>query len=104
MYQIISGEASYYVDGITYIRVNEDSGCYVICDKSLAEGICVKIPVEVINENESFTTCEDKVFALVSGGLNGVEDVCDIKDVKIALDYYNAKKSEELLTMLEEVL
>lgn len=104
MYQIISGEKKQYVDKLVYIKVNQESGCYIICDENDAEGVCVKIPVELTTEEGTITTCEDTVFAIVDGGLNGTEDICQIEPAQVALDYYNANRSEELLSMIEEVL
>lgn len=108
MYQITSAQVksgkAQYADKLTFIKVNPESGCYVICDESEAEGVCVKIPVEVTNEENTIVTCEDTVFALKEGGLNGTEPVCVISQAEVAEDYFNAKRSAELLAMIEEVL
>jgi len=104
MYQITSGETQHIVDNIVYIKLNPESGCYVICTREEAEGVCVKAPVEMTDENGTFTTCEDMVFAIKDGGLNGTEDVCQISAAQVAMDYFDAKKSAELLSLIEEVL
>lgn len=56
------------------------------------------------DENGTITTCEDTVFAIQDGGLHGTEDMCQIEAAQVAMDYFNAKRSEEFLAMLEEVL
>jgi hypothetical protein len=104
MYQIISDNCEYYVDDITYIKLNKRNGCYAICDKSEADGICAKIPKEIETESEIVVTCEDAVFSIKDGGLHGIEKSCEVKPMQAAIDYYNAKKSEEILSMLEGVL
>lgn len=104
MYQITSGNNKHYADKLTHIRVNKENGCYVICDEHDADGVCVKIPVEITTEDGIITTMEDTVFATVEGGLNGTENICHIELAQTALDYYNTKRSEELLSMIEEVL
>lgn len=104
MYQITSGETQHIVDDIVYIKLNPESGCYVICGQEEAEGICVKAPKEMTDENGTFTTCEDTVFAIKDGGLNGTEDFCQIAPAQVAMDYFDAKKSVELLALIEEVL
>lgn len=105
MYQVISGENNHFVDDITYIKLNKNNGCYNICDKEEAEGICVKIPKEITNEDgNTIVISEDNVFTIKDGGLKGTEDLCTIEPAKIAVDYFNAKRAEELMNMLEEVL
>lgn len=104
MYQITSGDNTWYVDSLVYIKVNPRNGCYVICAENEADGVCVKVPKALTIEDETITTCVDTVFALVDGGLKGTEATCQIEPAKIALDYFNAKQSEQLLAMIEEVL
>jgi hypothetical protein len=104
MYQIISGESKQYVDSIVFIKLNEENGCYVICKEPEADGICVKVPKEVVGEDGVFTTCEDTVYAIKNGGLHGTEDLCSIEPAKVAMDYFNAKQASEIISMLEEVL
>lgn len=105
MYQIISGDSKYYVDNIVYIKLNDKNGCYVICDEQDAGGVCVKVPMEITNDDGTVvTTCMDTVFAIKEGGLRGTESLCRIEPAKIALDYFNAMMSAELLSMIEEVL
>lgn len=105
MYQIISGESKHCVDNVIYIKLNEESGCYVICDEADADGICVKVPTEMTDEDGAVvSTCEDTVFAIKEGGLHGFESLCQIEPAQVAMDYFNAKLSDELLSMIEEVL
>lgn len=105
MYSITSNGKTHYVDNITYIKLNPNNGCYVITDEAHTEGICVKVPKEMTDENNNtFNTCEDTVFAIKEGGLHGTEEICTIEPAKIAMDYFNAKQSEELINMLQEVL
>lgn len=105
MYAITSNGETHYVDNIVYIKLNPNNGCYVMCSESEAEGICAKVPMEMTDEtNNTFNTCEDTVFAIKEGGLHGTEKLCKIEPAKIAMDYFNAKQSEELINMLQEVL
>ena len=55
-------------------------------------------------ENSKHITCEDTVFSIKEGGLHGTEELCKIEPAQIAMDYFNAKMSAELLSMIEEVL
>lgn len=98
MYQIISGESKQYVDNIVFIKINPESGCYVICDEAEADGVCVKVPKEMTDENGTITTCEDTVYAIKDGGLHGAEEMCQIEPAKIAMDYFNAKNSVQKLS------
>lgn len=104
MYKIISDNCEYYVDDIIYIKLNKRNGCYVICDKSEADGICAKIPKEIETESGTDIVCKDTVFSIKDNGLNGFENLCRVEPFQAAADYYNAKKSEEILSMLTEVL
>lgn len=104
MYQITVGEEKHIVDGIIYVKLNPESGCYVICNEKEADGVCVKVPKELTDENGTISTCEDTVFAIKEGGLNGTEAICRIEPAQIAMEYFDAKMSAELLAMIEEVL
>lgn len=104
MYKIISGKTEHYVDNIVFIRLNPESGCYVICDEKEADGICTKVPKQIIVENETINTCEDTVFAIKDSGLHGTEKVCVIEPAQIAMDYFNTKMSAELLQYENEQL
>ena len=105
MYSVLSNGEIHYVDNITYIKLHPENGCFVICKKEDAEGVCVKIPKIVSGDNgESFSTCEDSVFAIKDGGLHGTESLCEIAQAKIAMDYFDAKQASEIISMLEEVL
>ena len=105
MYSITWNGKTHYVDNITYIKLNPNTGCFVICKEEDAEGVCVKIPKIVSGDNgESFSTCEDTVFAIKGSGLHGTEPLCEIAQAKIAMDYFNAKQTSEIISMLEEVL
>lgn len=104
MYQITFGDNKVYADKLTYIRLNKRNGSYVLCDEEEAEGICVKVPKECGDEDNVAFTAEDTVFALKEGGLNGTEDVCEIGQAQVSMDFFKAKQAEELLAMIEEVL
>lgn len=97
MYQIISGESKHYVDNIVFVRLNPKNGCYVICDEKEADGICAKVPKQIINEDETINTCEDTVFAIKDGGLHGTEKICVVEPVQIAMDYFNTKMFADYL-------
>lgn len=83
MYQIkkINGD-TVYSDTLIYVRVLQN-GAYTPCDKSEAEGFCVKLVGTVIDEEigEEYTTLIDTVYALSENGLNGIEPVGNIESV-----------------------
>lgn len=65
------------------------NGCYIPCEESDAEGICVKVPhkatVKVIDENGETTSEEtivtsytDMVYRIKEDGLNGDEPLCTV--------------------------
>lgn len=62
------------------------SGCYVICDEAEADGVCVKVPKEMTDENGTITTCEDAVFSIKEGGLHGTEELCKIEPAQIGMN------------------
>ncbi len=91
MYKVIhNSEVVGTFDNPVFIRLSKN-GCYVPCDESLAEGICVKLPKQVENEitNEetgevttaTMTVYEDTVFAF-ENGLTGEEPVCTIEQTE----------------------
>lgn len=104
MYKIISGESEHYVDNIVFIKLNPESGCYVICDEKEADGICVKVPKQIVDENNTINTCEDTVYSIKDGGLHGTEDLCKIEPAQIAMDYFDAKMSAKLLVEMQKEL
>ncbi len=88
MYQVeVNGEIVGTSEHPVFIRLNKN-GCYVPCDESLADGVCVKLPRqeerEIVDEatgektTESVIVYEDTVFAFADGGLTGIEPVCKI--------------------------
>lgn len=93
MYHIESNNAvvgDYEV--VLFVRLH-NNGCYVPCDESVAEGVCVKVPhkarAAVLDENgeptteETFVTSyEDTVFRLTENGLNGTEPMCTVTQVE----------------------
>lgn len=83
MYAIKSGgELVGYSDTVVYVRLHEN-GCYVPCDKSEAEGFCVKTAIDRTDEEtgEETTFLEDFVYALADDGLLGVEPVGSVEAV-----------------------
>lgn len=83
MYAIKSGGAVVgYSDTAVYIRLHEN-GCYVPCDKSEAEGVCVKTAIDYIDEEtgEELTRLEDFVYRLRESGLLGIEPLGELEDV-----------------------
>ena len=105
MYEIILDDTSFVVDNGLYIKLHEENGSFVLCSPEEAEGICVKVPTDLENEEgATITTCVDTVYAIVKGGLHGTEPLCTFKQAQVAMEYYNALKAEEIVSMLEEVM
>ena len=78
MYAIKSNnEIAGYADSFVYIRLHTN-GCYVLCNKEEAEGICVKIAKKFKNDEtgETITQISDTVFRLTDNGLHGTEPKC----------------------------
>lgn len=81
MYKVlVAGENAGYSDTVVYIKL-AGNGSYVPCDRTEAEGICVKLPTEYTTEDdEVMQTIVDTVFALSAGGLNGTEEVAELEE------------------------
>lgn len=103
MYAVKSdGETVGYSDGFVFIRLHSN-GCYVLCSEADAEGICVKIARQTVNENgETVTYIDDTVFTLADGGMHGTEPKGELEAVSGAQLIAN-KDSEinDILTELE---
>lgn len=83
MYAIkVNGEIAGYSDSYVYIRLHTN-GCYVLCGKDEAEGICAKIAKDYTDAEtgETVTHIADTVFRLTDDGLHGTEPKCVIKEV-----------------------
>lgn len=105
MYQITVNNSSFIVDDIKYVKLHKENGSYVLCVQEEAEGICVKVPKEIETEDGAIlSTCEDTVYTIGESTMNGTEEKCTFEKAQIAMEYYEALKAKEILTMLEEVL
>lgn len=96
MYKVISdGEVAGYSDNVTFIRLHAN-GCYVPCDESEAEGVCVQLAVDVETEDGTETRLMDFVYRFADG-LNGVEPIGSIESVSGALKIAEADKVVNIL-------
>jgi hypothetical protein len=98
MYKITNdGAVVGYSDAVVFIRAH-DNGCYVPCDVSEAEGVCVKLAVDVTDEDGNTSTrLEDFVYRFDEGGLLGVEPTAEIEPTSGALQLAAAEKVVEIL-------
>lgn len=101
MYKIISGDTENYSDTVVYVRLHEN-GCYIPCEITEAEGICVKIPVDFEDEDgNTGQRLEDTVYRF-AGGLHGDEPVGEIRQISGALRLgILERESESLRTLLQ---
>lgn len=105
MYEIKSdGELVGYADDIIYNKLHTN-GCYVLCSRAEAEGICVKMPKKYANAEtgETETHITSTVYRLTDNGLLGTEPKCEIKLVsgaQVISDKDN--EIENILTELEK--
>ncbi len=102
MYAVKSGgETVGYSDGFVFIRLHSN-GCYVLCSEAEAEGICIKIAKQAVNENgETVTYIDDTVFKLTETGLHGSEPTAELETVSGA--QVIADKDNEINTILAEL-
>lgn len=86
MYKVISnGKLKGYADSPVYILLHSN-GCYVPCQESEAEGVCVKLPTTVETEDgKTMQVLADTVFALKEGGLYGNEPVATLEWINGAM-------------------
>ena len=67
-------------DTAVFIKVS-DSGCYVPCERAEADGVCVKLPVDLTDEETGavIRTVTDTVFAFPGHQLHGDEPEAEIE-------------------------
>lgn len=80
MYKVtVDGVFAGYSDTAVFVRLHEN-GCYIPCEETEAEGVCVKPPYEFQDdEGNTVRTVEDIVFSLKEGGLSGIEQVAELE-------------------------
>lgn len=80
MYKVtVDGVFAGYSDTAVFVRFHEN-GCYIPCEETEAEGVCVKLPYEFQDdEGNTVRTVEDIVFSLSEGGLSGIEQVAELE-------------------------
>ena len=80
MYKVtVDGVFAGYSDTAVFVRLHEN-GCYIPCEETEAEGVCVKLPYEFQDdEGNTVRTVEDIVFSLTEGGLSGIEQVAELE-------------------------
>ncbi len=103
MYAIkVNNEIVGYTDSFVYNRLHKN-GCYVLCNKDEAEGICAKIAKDFTDAEtgETVTHIDDTVFKLTDDGLHGTEPKCEIELINGA--QVIADKDKEINTILAEL-
>ena len=80
MYKVtVDGVFAGYSDTAVFVRLHEN-GCYIPCEETEAEGVCVKLPYEFQDdEGNTVRTVEDIVFSLTEGGLSDIEQVAELE-------------------------
>lgn len=69
-----------YSDTVVWVKLAKN-GCYVPCEKNVAQGMCVKTPYTYTHTNEEtgettiINSVRDVVYSLYEGTLNGTEEV-----------------------------
>ena len=98
MYKVTSGgEVIGYSDSVVFIRLH-GNGCYVPCDMAEAEGVCVKLAVDIEDEDGNIETrLEDFVYKFGEDGLNGVEPSGVLEPVSGALKLAEANRVVNIL-------
>ena len=99
MYKVIvDGVFAGYSDTAIFIKLHEN-GCYVPCDKSEAQGVCVKLPYEFQSEEgSSVSTVKDTVFSLSKEKMAGNEQVAQLEHVNGASLLNEAETIVSILT------
>ena len=99
MYKVIvDGVFVGYSDTAIFIKLHEN-GCYVPCDKSEAQGVCVKLPYEFQSEEgSSVSTVKDTVFSLSKEKMAGNEQVAQLEHVNAASLLNEAETIVSILT------
>ena len=100
MYKVtVEGVFAGYSDTAVYITVS-DTGSYIPVEKADADGVCVKLPTDIIDEDtgETTRTVEDIVFVLPGGELLGIEQEAEIEEVSGALALDEAEEVVNILT------
>lgn len=79
MYKVTLPNSTEYLVAVRFITLHSN-GCYVLCEEKAADGICIKLPITLTNEEtgETYETMQDTVFALKEGGLHGTEEVASV--------------------------
>lgn len=98
MYKVtVNGEFAGYSDTAVFIRL-AGNGAFVPCEAPRAQGVCVKLPVEIAGEDGSAVkTVGDTVFSLPGQGLPGVEDVAELEETSGPVEL---AKVEEIVNIL----
>lgn len=99
MYKVtVDGVLAGYSDTAVFVRLHEN-GCYVPCEETKAEGVCVKLPHEFEDdEGNTVRTVEDIVFSLKEGGLIGIEQVAELEHANGSLMLAEAEAVVDILT------
>jgi hypothetical protein len=68
-----------YSDTIAYIRLHSN-GSYVSCNKNTADGFCVKLFTEYVDEESNkIQTVQDTVFCFPEHTMRGTEPVAEVE-------------------------
>lgn len=99
MYKVtVDGALAGYSDTAVFVRLHEN-GCYIPCDETEAEGVCVKLPYEFEDdEGNTVRTVEDIVFSFEAGGLSGIEQVAELERTSGSLMLAEAEAVVDILT------
>lgn len=104
MYKIISGkEVIGNSETLVFIR-KHSNGCYIQCPESEAEGICVKLPITLTDEDGStIETVQDTVFSLSGHQLEGSKATVTYEKFNgaVEIEALNREFDNLLVSMLE---
>ena len=93
----VGGVNAGYSDTAVFVKLAEN-GCYIPCERTEAEGVCLKVAVDRRDEDgNTVTGLEDIVYRLTENGLNGVEPEGVLEETSGPLEIADAEAALEIL-------
>lgn len=99
MYAVTRGDgaAAGWSETLVWVRLHRN-GCYVPCERDEAEGFCVKLPVEITDEDgQPQTVMQDTVFAIPGKTMRGTEPQGETERVNGAAALYETRSALDAL-------
>lgn len=98
MYKVtVGGEFAGYSDTAVFVRL-ASNGSYIPCEAPQAQGVCVKLPQEIAEDDGGTTkTVRDIVFSLPGKSLPGTSQAAELEETSGPVELARAEEVIDIL-------